>query len=166
MIDVSQVSVRYTRIDRDYDGCLAELGDLLAEPAPGDTKKIPPGLLEPRRFLEELYSIVQDCIGQLIPPPHVYRHLYKPNLLQCLQDMGLPITSLGPNIANSIFTAVQACSENIIAEFEKSKNTNDIRERERVYRQVVAVCVRPAIKCEYDVAAQFNYAQAYGWVQV
>ncbi len=64
MIDVSQVSVRYTRIDREYEACLAELGNLLAEPQPGDVKKIPPGLLEPRRFLEELYSIVYDCIEQ------------------------------------------------------------------------------------------------------
>ncbi len=71
MIDVSQVSVRYTRIDREYETCLAELGNLLAEPQPGDTKKIPPGLLEPRRFLEELYSIVYDCIEQLIPLPNV-----------------------------------------------------------------------------------------------
>ena len=166
MIDVSQVSVRYTRIDREYDGCLAELGDLFVEPAPGDTKKVPPGLLEPREFLEDLYSIVQDCIMQLIPPSNVFKHLYKTNLLQCLQDMGLPITNLGPNIAESIFTAVQACSENIITEFEKSKNTNDIRERERTYRLVVVRCVRPTIKCEYDVAAQFNYAQAYGWLEV
>jgi len=166
VIDVSQVSVRYTRIDREYEACLAELSNLLAEPQPGDVKKVPPGLLEPRKFIEELYSIVYDCIEQLIPPPNVYRHLYKPNLLQCLQDMGLPITGLGPNLAESIFNGVQACSENIIAEFEKSKNVNDIREREKVYRQVVIKCVRPTIKCEYDVAAQFGFAQAYGWVQV
>jgi len=49
MIDVSQVSVKYTRIDREYEGCLAELSNLLAEPVPGDVKKVPPGLLEPRR---------------------------------------------------------------------------------------------------------------------
>jgi hypothetical protein len=166
VIGVSQVSVRYTRIDREYEACLAELGDLLAEPQPGDVKKVPPGLLEPRRFIEELYSIVYDCIEQLIPPPHVYWFRQESKLLTCMQSAGLPITGIGPNVAESIFTAVQACSENIIAEFEKSKNVNDIREREKVYRQVVIKCVRPAIKCEYDVDAEFGFAQAYGWLKV
>ncbi len=163
---MAQVSVRYTRIDREYEACLAELANLLAEPQPGDTKKTPPGLLEPRRFLEELYSIVYDCIEQLIPPPHIYWHRHKAKLLKCMQNAGLPITAIGPNVAESIFTAVQACAENIIAEFEKSKNANDIRERERAYRQVVIKCVRPAIKCEYDVDAEYGFAQAYGWLQV
>jgi len=166
MIDVSQVSVKYTRIDREYEGCLAELSNLLAEPQPGDIKKVPPGLLEPRKFLEELYSIIYDCIEQLIPPPHVYWFRQESKLLTCMQNAGLPITSIGPNVAESIFTAVQACTENIIAEFEKSKNTNDIREREKVYRQVVIKCVRPAVKCEYDVDAEFGFAQAYGWLKV
>ncbi len=40
MIDVSQVSVRYTRIDREYEACLAELGNLLAEPQPISPKVI------------------------------------------------------------------------------------------------------------------------------
>jgi hypothetical protein len=163
---VSQVSVRYTRIDREYEACLAELNNLLAEPAPGDTKKVSPVLLKPREFLEDLYSIVYDCIEQLIPPPHIYWHRHKAKLLRCMQNAGLPITAIGPNVAESIFTAVQACSENIIAEFEKSKNINDIREREHVYRQVVIKCVRPAIKCEYDVDAEYGFAQAYGWLQV
>jgi len=82
VIDVSQVSVRYTRIDREYEACLAELSNLLAEPQPGDVKKVPPGLLEPRRFIEELYSIVYDCIEQLIPPPHIYWHRHKAKLLE------------------------------------------------------------------------------------
>jgi hypothetical protein len=83
-----------------------------------------------------------------------------------MQNAGLPITAIEPNVAESIFTAVQACSENIITEFEKSKNANDIRERKKVYRQVVVKCVRPAIKCEYDVDAEFGFAQAYGWLKV
>jgi len=83
-----------------------------------------------------------------------------------MQNAGLPITGIGPNVAESIFTAVQACSENIIAEFEKSKNANDINEREKAYRQVVIKCVRPTIKCEYDVDAEYGFAQAYGWLQV
>jgi hypothetical protein len=161
------VRIRMTKLDRAYEECRAAISEALAEPEPGDTKRVPIGFLEPKRFNEEvILPLTQDCLVELLPPPNVLMFEYRYRLLKALQAEGLPITRLGPSIVDSLLTAVQACLESRLLNKKELMSSYAIREREREYRMAVYACLMPVIKIMYDLAAEYGYAHAQGELEV
>ena len=161
------VRVRMTRLDRAYEECRAAISEALAEPEPGDVKHVPIGLLEPKKFMEDvILPLAQGCLVELLPPPNVLMFEYRRRLLRGLQYEGIPITRLGPSIVDSLMSAVTACLESHLLSNKELMSSHAIREREREYRKAVSSCVLPVIKIMYDLASEYGYAQAQGEMRV
>jgi hypothetical protein len=156
---------RITRLDREYEACMASIEDALAEPEPGDIKHIPIGLLEPKKFINEIIMpIAQSCYTSLLPPPSVLMFKYRKDLLYTLQTRGLPITCLGPDIVESLMAATNACLENRLSKQEL--RNNDIRLREQEYTKATWNCVINVVKAMYDLANEYGYAESMGELEV
>lgn len=159
------VRYRITRLDREYEACMASIEDALAEPPPGDTKHIPIGLLEPKEFIERIIMpIAQSCYTSLLPPPSVLMFKYRKDLLYTLQIRGLPITCLGPNIVESLMAATIACLESHLD--KRELRNNDVRLREQEYTKATWNCVINVVKAMYDLANEYGYAEAMGELEV
>ena len=159
------VRYRITRLDREYEACMASIEDALAEPEPGDTERMPIGLLEPKDFIERvIMSIAQSCYTSLLPPPSVLMFKYRKDLLYTLQTRGLSITCLGPNIVESLMTATNTCLENHLNKQELE--VRDIRLREREYTKATWNCVINVVKAMYDLANEYGYAESMGELEV
>jgi hypothetical protein len=159
------VRYRITRLDREYEACMASIEDALAEPPPGDTKHVPIGLLEPKEFINEIIMpIAQSCYTSLLPPPSVLMFKYRKDLLYTLQTRGLPITCLGPDIVESLMAATNACLENRLSKQEL--RNNDIRLREQEYTKATWNCVINVVKAMYDLANEYGYAESMGELEV
>ena len=159
------VRYRITRLDREYEACMAAIEDALAEPPPGDTKHVPIGLLEPKKFINEIIMpIAQSCFTSLLPPPSVLMFKYRKDLLYTLQTRGLPITCLGPDIVESLMAATNACLENRLSKQEL--RNNDVRLREQEYTKATWNCVINVVKAMYDLANEYGYAESMGELEV
>jgi len=159
------VRYRITRLDREYEACMASIEDALAEPPPGDTKHVPIGLLEPKEFINEIIMpIAQSCYTSLLPPPSVLMFKYRKDLLYTLQTRGLPITCLGPDIVESLMAATNACLENRLSKQEL--RNNDVRLREQEYTKATWNCVINVVKAMYDLANEYGYAESMGELEV
>jgi hypothetical protein len=157
---------RITRLDREYEACMASIEDALAEPPPGDTKHVHIAFLEPKEFINEvILPLAQSCYTSMLPPPSVLMFKYRKDLLYTLQTRGLPITCLGPNIVESLITATTACLENHLNKKELM-NRYAIRERESEYAKATWNCVINVVKAMYDLANEYGYAEAMGELEV
>jgi len=152
---------RWTRIDRDYDICTAELARMF-EPSPA---RISVAERRPEEFVEEVEMFVERCAERLTPPSTFVRHIYDRDLLRCLQAAGLPVTSIGGRPAEAVKNGAVACVRNVIDEMGKAKGLATARNRSLAYQRAVNLCVAPALKCQYDVAAELGFAQAVGWLR-
>jgi hypothetical protein len=164
---VASPGVRYkvTRLDREYEACMASIEDALAEPPPGDTKHVPIGLLEPKEFINEIIMpIAQSCYTSLLPPPSVLMFKYRKDLLYTLQSRGLPITCLGPDIVESLLSTTNACLENRLN--RRELEVKDIERREREYTKATWNCVVNVVKAMYDLASEYGYAESMGELEV
>ena len=156
---------RITRLDREYEACMASIEDALAEPEPGDIKHIPIGLLEPKKFINEIIMpIAQSCYTSLLPPPSVLMFKYRKDLLYTLQSRGLPITCLGPDIVDSLMTATNACLGNRLN--RRELEVRDVELREREYTKATWNCVVNVVKAMYDLANEYGYAESMGELEV
>jgi hypothetical protein len=165
---VASPGVRYrvTRLDREYEACMAAIEDTLAEPPPGDTKHVHIAFLEPQEFIEKvIMPIAQSCYTSMLPPPSVLMFKYRKDLLYTLQSRGLPLTCLGPNIVESLITATTACLKNNLDKKELM-DRHAIREREREYAKATWNCVINVVKAMYDLASEYGYAEAMGELEV
>jgi len=161
------VRYRVTRLDRAYEECKTAISEALTEPEPGDVKKVPIGLLEPKKFMGDvILPLTQDCLVELLPPPNVLMFEYRRRLLRALQYEGLPINRLGPSIVDSLMSTITACLESRLLNNKELEGSYAIMEREREYRKAVSSCVLPVIKIMYDLASEYGYAQAQGELEV
>ena len=159
------VRYRITRLDREYEACMASIEEALAEPEPGDVKHVPIGLLEPKKFINEIIiPIAQSCYTSMLPPPSVLMFKYRKDLLYTLQTRGLPITCLGPDIVESLLTATIACLENRLN--RRELENGDIVLREREYTKATWNCVVNVVKAMYDLANEYGYAESMGELEV
>ena len=161
------VRYRITRLDREYEACMASIEDTLAEPPPGDTKHVHIAFLEPKEYIERvIMPIAQSCYTSLLPPPSVLMFKYRKDLLYTLQTRGLPLTCLGPNIVESLITATTACLENHLLNNKQLMERYAIREREREYAKATWNCVVNVIKAMYDLANEYGFAESMGELEV
>ena len=108
---------------------------------------------------------VERCAERLTPPSTFVRHIYDRDLLRCLQAAGLPVTSIGGRPAEAVKSGAVACVRNVIDEMQKAKGLSTTKHRSLAYQRAVNICVAPALKCQYDVAAELGFAQAVGWLR-
>jgi len=161
------VRYRITRLDREYEACMASIEDTLAEPPPGDTKHVHIAFLEPKEFINKvILPLAQSCYTSMLPPPSVLMFKYRKDLLYTLQTRGLPITCLGPNIVDSLMTATVACLENHLLNNKQLMDRHAIRERESEYAKATWNCVINVIKAMYDLANEYGFAESMGELEV